>query len=69
MQALQPVKGISWTEVLTGMHKGQEIPDLDLKVRNTVGPLISRQLSLSHPEMKWSTKKTSETTFKIIREK
>lgn len=67
MQILQPVKGISWTEVLTGMQKGQEIPDLDLKVRNTVAPLISRQLSISHPGMQWRTKKTSATKFKITR--
>lgn len=67
MEVLQPIKGVSWTDILTGMKLDQEIPDVDLKVRNTVGPLISGRLSLSHPKMAWTTQKTSETKFKIKR--
>lgn len=67
MQVLQPTKGISWTDILTGMEKGQETVEYDIHLRNTVAPLISRQLSLSHPGMSWRTKKTSENKFKVER--
>lgn len=67
MEILQPTKGITWTDILTGMDVNQETVEYDLNLRNTVAPLISRQLSLSHPKMSWTTKKTSETKFIVKR--
>lgn len=68
MEIVKPQKGTSWTDILTNMSLKQRLPT-DLKSRNTVAPLISRQLSLSHPDMEWRTEKTGEKTMDIIREK
>ncbi len=66
MEIVKPQKGTSWTSILTTMQVGEKIP-ASLEDRNTVAPLISRQLKLSHPHMAWETRKESGQTFNIIR--
>lgn len=56
MQVVQVKKSPSWTTYLTGLSVGEKIL-ADYSKRNTICPLISRQLSLSHPESTWETKK------------
>jgi hypothetical protein len=66
MEVVKPQKGTTWTGILTGMEIGQELP-ASIDDRNTVAPLISRQLKYSHPGMKWRTAKSGEDTLTIIR--
>lgn len=66
MEIVKPQKGTSWTSILTTMAIGQEIP-ASIEDRNTVAPLISRQLKFSHPAMGWKTEKQDDDTFKIVR--
>jgi hypothetical protein len=56
MQVVQVKKSPSWTTYLTGLAIGENIL-ADYSKRNTISPLISRQLSLSHPDRTWETKK------------
>lgn len=66
MELVKPQRGTSWTSILTGMQPGETLP-ASIEYRNTVAPLISRQLKLSHPDMAWETKKEDEITLKITR--
>lgn len=56
MQVVQVKKSPSWTTHLTNLAVGEKIL-AEYSKRNTISPLISRQLSLSHPERTWETKK------------
>jgi hypothetical protein len=56
MQVVQVKKSPSWTTYLTGLEVGETIL-AEYSKRNTISPLISRQLSLSHPDRKWTSKK------------
>lgn len=56
MQVVQVKKSPSWTTYLTGLAVG-EILLAEYSKRTTISPLISRQLSLSHPDRCWETKK------------
>jgi hypothetical protein len=66
MELVQIQKSPSWTSVLTNMKVNQEIP-VDINKRSTIAPLISRQLSLSHPKMKWETSKKDDKVLIIKR--
>ncbi|SMC52405.1 hypothetical protein [Pedobacter nyackensis] len=66
MQVVKVKKSPSWTTILTEMEVEQEIP-VELSKRNTISPLISRQLSLSHPHMGWTTEKLNDKVLMIKR--
>lgn len=56
MEIVQVKKSPSWTTHLTGLEVGESMR-AEYSKRNTISPLISRQLSLSHPNRVWETKK------------
>jgi len=66
MEEIKIEKSPSWTTVLTTMNVGKQIL-VNLSKRNTIAPLISRQLSLSHPDKEWKTEKRDANTFTVTR--
>lgn len=66
MEIVKPTKGTTWTSILTAMSVGDTLP-ASIQDRNTIAPLISRQLKLSHPKMGWRTEKIGDVTLNIIR--
>ena len=68
IEIIKPIKGTSWTSILTSMEIGETLP-ASIDDRNTVAPLISRQLKYSHPEMGWTTEKSDDGILNIKRTK
>lgn len=56
MQIVQVNKSPSWTTHLLELEVGEKMV-ADYSKRSTISPLISRQLSLSHPDRAFKTSK------------
>jgi hypothetical protein len=56
MKVIEITKSPTWTEYITGLMPGEEFKAPYSKM-NTICPLISGKIKLTHPEMEFKTRK------------
>jgi hypothetical protein len=68
MKVIEITKAPTWTDYITGLLPGEEFTAPYSK-QNTICPLISGKIKLSHPEREFSTRKASkdDQDFLIVR--